>query len=664
MTSHTCTIIDQFSPLLDEMRKTSLTDRIHHTTQGLNDSFANHTPSPEDLIFNMFKIPNKNEASIGKLIMVLKNYGLQENDPRLLPMMKHIWEIEKAKEERTCEARDPKHWKLKRDDFEKCISESLCLISQTLQNDLVIPSWTSFTRSIKQIFDTCRSIEEGKVADYIPQLKRVDPNLWGVSVCSIDGQRCSYGDTKVPFCVQSVSKAFNYAIACSDLTSEYVHQFIGQEPSGRLYNEICLDGNKKPHSPLINSGAIITSSLLQNKMILADRFDYMIQQYRKISGGEYVGFNNAVFLSERSTADRNMALAYFMQENKCFPEETKDLMEALDFYFMLCSLETTCESLSVMAATLANGGVCPITGERVISSPAIRDLLSLMSSCGMYDGSGQFAFHVGLPAKSGVSGVMMVVVPNVTGIALFSPRLNKQGNSTRGLAFCHQLIQRFNFHTYDSLLNNESRKIDPRKHSNDRLKEQVVSLLFAAKAGDLNAIRRLYMHGYDLEIADYDKRTALHLAAFRRPRRPKVRPDPKDRWQRTPVMDAQAEKHIECIRLLEKAMTVHEKSEDEEDCDRDSGVILPAFRKSPSKTKSLISQSIPSSESESSDSEEEEVFELDENRNLSNENIVQTAQSDSAYLVKKPTRQTSDQPYKKRSYSATQIDVFPRRFML
>ena len=123
----------------------------------------------------------------------------------------------------------------------------------------------------------------------------------------------------------------------------------------------------------------------------------MLTQYRKIAGGEYVGFNNAVFLSERATADRNYALSYYMKENKCFPEATKNLSEALDFYFQLCSMEVTCETAAVMAATLANGGVCPITEERCIGSRPCRDVLSLMNSCGMYDYSGQFAFHVGLP---------------------------------------------------------------------------------------------------------------------------------------------------------------------------------------------------------------------------------------------------------------------------
>ena len=116
---------------------------------------------------------------------------------------------------------------------------------------------------------------EGKVADYIPQLSRVDPNYWGVAICTVDGQRASWGDSKIPFCVQSVSKAFNYSIAASDLGADIVHHYVGQEPSGRLFNEICLDTNNKPHNPMVNSGAIIVSSLIKNTWNMADRFDHV-----------------------------------------------------------------------------------------------------------------------------------------------------------------------------------------------------------------------------------------------------------------------------------------------------------------------------------------------------------------------------------------------------
>ncbi|RCN26060.1 glutaminase [Ancylostoma caninum] len=166
-----------------------------------------------------------------------------------------------------------------------------------------------------------------------------------------------------------------------------------------------------------------------------------------------------------------------------------------------------------MAATLANGGVCPLTDELCIQPRPCRDVLSLMYSCGMYDFSGKFAFQVGLPAKSGVSGVMIVVVPNLMGIALFAPPLDKMGNSTRGVAFCQKLIETFNFHNYDSLLHADSKKHDPRRRIGNRDTELVVSLLFAAKNGDFEVVRRMYLQGTNLEMADYDGRTALHVAA-------------------------------------------------------------------------------------------------------------------------------------------------------
>ncbi|KAH7708982.1 Glutaminase [Aphelenchoides avenae] len=562
--------LQQYSPIMEQRSSQSTIEMIQATAEGLWHTFACDEPSPEDLIFNLFKIPNKEEASIGKLIMVLKNYGLQESDPRLLPMMHRIKEIEKAREEQVNEAKDPKHWKLGKEEFKKCIAESLALISQTLQNDLVVPSWGQFTSRIQDIYEKCKGVTGGKLADYIPQLARLDPNRWGVAICTVDGQRTSFGDAKMPFCIQSVSKAFNYAIAASEHGAEFVHRYVGQEPSGRLFNEICLDTNNKPHNPMVNSGAIIVTSLIQNKLNMADRFDHMLNAYRQISGGEYVGFNNAVFLSERSTADRNFALSYFMKENGCFPPETNSLAEALDFYFQLCSLEVTCESAAVMAATLANGGVCPITDERCIGSRPCRDVLSLMNSCGMYDYSGQYAFHVGLPAKSGVSGVVIVVIPNLCGFALWSPPLDRMGNSCRGIEFCKELIANFNFHNYDSLVHNdEVQKFDPRRRVGDRQKDQVVSLLFAAKAGDINTIRRMYMQGCNMELADYDKRTALHLAASEdRPEvilfllnTAKVRPDPKDRWHRTPLQDARGEGHLTCVHLLEKAMSIRETAD-------------------------------------------------------------------------------------------------------
>jgi len=146
---------------------------------------------------------------------------------------------------------------------------------QALRNQLIIPNWLEFTSTIRGLFNDCRAERGGNVASYIPQLARMDPNKWGMSICTIDGQRFSLGDSKQPFCVQSVSKAFNYAIVASDLGADYVHEFVGHEPSGRLFNEICLDPSGKPHNPLINAGAIIVTSLLKKGLSMADRYDFV-----------------------------------------------------------------------------------------------------------------------------------------------------------------------------------------------------------------------------------------------------------------------------------------------------------------------------------------------------------------------------------------------------
>ncbi|CAI2324350.1 unnamed protein product [Caenorhabditis sp. 36 PRJEB53466] len=535
---------------------------LKSTLRGISNPYErDENEGSDDKVFDLFKIPNKNEASIGKLLTVLRQLGLRDDDPRLVPMMEKIREFENIAEEKCSEATEQKHWKLSKQQFKECIAPSIDIVSRALQTDLVIPNWLAFVEKMRNLFNECKEIRDGQVATYIPQLARQSPDLWAVSLCTVDGQRASFGDVKHHFCVQSVSKAFNYAIVASDLGADVVHSYVGQEPSGRLFNEICLDSKNKPHNPMVNSGAIVITSLIKNKDNMADRFDYVLNQYRKIAGNEYIGFNNATFLSERSTADRNYALSYFMKENRCFPRETESLTDALDFYFQLCSVEVTCESLAVMASTLANGGVCPITNETCVDPNPCRDVLSLMYSCGMYDASGQFSFNVGLPAKSGVSGAMIVVVPNVMGICLFSPPLDSLGNSRRGVSFCKKLVNTFNFHNYDCLVHNANSKADPRRRD-IRERDYLIPVFHVARGGDLPTMRRLYMQGEDLNASDHDDRTVLHIAATEGYETmikflvnvAKVDVDKKDRWGRTPLDEAKHFKHDHVARFLEKAM--------------------------------------------------------------------------------------------------------------
>ncbi|XP_053974563.1 glutaminase kidney isoform, mitochondrial isoform X2 [Hylaeus volcanicus] len=402
----------------------------------------------EDVLFDMFKNEETGLLPIGKFLAALRTTGLRNDDPRLQEFTDNL---RKEHLKGGHEGISPETQKLNKEQFRRVINPNIVLISRAFRHQFIIPDWSGFTKHIEDFYWKCKSNSEGKVASYIPQLARMNPDYWGVSVCTIDGQRFSIGDTSIPFTLQSCSKPLTYAIALDRLGQEVVHQYVGQEPSGRNFNELVLDYNKKPHNPMINAGAILVCSLLKSlikpEMTLAEKFDFAMNYFKKLAGGENLGFNNAVFLSEREAADRNYALGFYMREHNCYPDKS-NLREIMDFYFQCCSMEANCDTMAVMAATLANGGICPITEEKVLKPDSVRDVLSLMHSCGMYDYSGQFAFKVGIPAKSGVSGSLLVVIPNVMGICTWSPPLDPLGNSCRGVQFCEELVTEFNFHRY------------------------------------------------------------------------------------------------------------------------------------------------------------------------------------------------------------------------
>ena len=338
------------------------------------------------------------------------------------------------------------------------------LVVRALGEELVIPDFPALAAELRQIFDATRPLDGGAVATYIPQLARVPAEHYGASVVTVDGQRFDAGDTDVDFTVQSCMKPVNYCCALEELGEEAVHAIVGREPSGRGFNELTLNKENRPHNPMINAGAIATCSLIRRGSTVSDRFEGVVDLWRRLSGGRKPGFSNSVYLSEKEKGYRNYALAYFMKEKRVFPEDA-DLLETLEFYFQCCSLETSTSRMATVAATLANGGVCPVTGDRVLRFGTVRSCLSLMYSCGMYDFSGEFAFSIGLPAKSGVSGALMVVVPNVLGLCTWSPRLDTLGNSVRGIAFCRELVRRFNFHNYDDLVGSLESKRDPRRRA-------------------------------------------------------------------------------------------------------------------------------------------------------------------------------------------------------
>ncbi len=439
--------------------------------------------------------------------------------------------------------------------FSKAIRPNILLIERALQGQLVVPDFQGFAELLSTLFNEVKGINAGAVATYIPQLARVNPEYFAFSVCTIDGQRYEIGDSDVDFCVQSCSKPLTYCLALEEHGEEVVHRYIGREPSGVSFNELKLNKDNRPHNPMINAGAIMSCALINPGQQSSDRFDYVISQWKKACGGEKVGFSNAVYLSERKTADRNFALGYLMRENQAFPPDV-DLVETLEFYFQCCSIEVNARKMATIAATLANGGVCPLSGERVFQPQTVQHCLSLMSSCGMYDFSGEFAFTIGLPAKSGVSGALMVVVPNVCGFCVWSPRLDEIGNSVRGVALCQALVKHFKLHNFDHLSGLYS-KIDPRIQPLEAKAKAVNELIWAASKGDLGALHRQLVDQKDLNLADYDDRTPLHLAAAEGQYDVVEylldkgwHANQKDRWGGTALNDALANGHEEIASLL------------------------------------------------------------------------------------------------------------------
>jgi glutaminase len=289
-------------------------------------------------------------------------------------------------------------------------------------------------------------LAEGKVADYIPELAKMDPGWFGICIATADGRIFEVGDTDQLFTIQSISKVFVHGLALEDHGRDYLLTRVGVEPTGDAFNAIVLDeASKRPHNPMVNAGAIATTSLIGGHGP-TERLNRLLAMFRRYIGHDLF-IDMATFMSERTTGLRNKAMAYLMQH---FGMVDHRVDEALDLYFQQCSVMVSCRDLAVMAATLANHGVNPLTGDRAVDERYIRDILSVMYTCGMYNYAGEWAYTVGIPAKSGVSGGIIAVVPNQIGIAVFSPPLDGRGNSVRGVKVCEELSQHFGLHLLDS----------------------------------------------------------------------------------------------------------------------------------------------------------------------------------------------------------------------
>jgi glutaminase len=303
-----------------------------------------------------------------------------------------------------------------------------------------------FQTFLDDLYEQYKDLDAGQVASYIPELARANPHHFSICVATVDGRVFTVGDASQLFTIQSISKVFVYGLALEDHGRNAVLRKVGVEPTGDPFNSIIRldDDSKRPENPMVNAGAIATTSLIKGEGA-TDRLNRMLDMFRHYVGHD-VYIDMLVFVSERATGHRNRAMAHLMRHFDMIDDR---LEESLDLYFQQCSLMVSGQDLAVMAATLANKGVNPITGDRAVSPQYTRDILSVMYTCGMYNFAGEWAYKVGIPAKSGVSGGIIAVVPNQVGIAVFSPPLDAHGNSVRGIKVCEALSQTYQLHMFD-----------------------------------------------------------------------------------------------------------------------------------------------------------------------------------------------------------------------
>ena len=298
---------------------------------------------------------------------------------------------------------------------------------------------------LQKFIDQCQKTfsedHSGALADYIPELSRANPEHFGISLATIDGHVYDAGDSAAPFTIQSVSKAFVFATALEKIGIEKVENSIGVEPSGEAFNSIRLNSDNRPFNPMVNAGAIACSGLIYEKFG-AEAYALIRDMLGRFAGRD-LAIDQKVFESETRTGDRNRAIAWLLRNYDGLPV---DVDKVLEVYFQQCSLIVTSRDLAVMGATLANGGVNPVTGEQVISQNNVARTLAVMTSSGMYDYAGEWAYRVGMPAKSGVGGGIVAALPGQLGVGVFSPLLDSHGNSVRGLKVCEALSAQFDLH--------------------------------------------------------------------------------------------------------------------------------------------------------------------------------------------------------------------------
>jgi glutaminase len=324
-------------------------------------------------------------------------------------------------------------------------SVTVPVAAQNGQASPVAPKRELVEAAVKDAYAKFASENKGKNADYIPALAQVDSKLFGIVVVSTDNQSFAIGDTNHRFSIQSISKVYTLALAMNELGSDAVFQRVGLEPTGRPFNSptAVVDMPSHTGNPLVNAGAIATTSLIAGKDA-EDRWNKILDFYSRAAGEKLVLMDD-VYKSEAATNTGNKALSMLLAK---YDRIYSDPFESVDIYTKQCSVGVTAMQLARMGATLADNGVNPATGEQVIKKENVPEVLATMTMAGLYDGSGGWAWHVGLPAKSGVGGGIVAIAPGKGAIAVFAPPLDEAGNSVKAQEVIEYVAKKLNYNLY------------------------------------------------------------------------------------------------------------------------------------------------------------------------------------------------------------------------
>lgn len=298
---------------------------------------------------------------------------------------------------------------------------------------------------LQSLHDSFAGTTDGKVATYIPELAKANPGWFGICLVTATGNVYEVGDSRQPFTIQSISKPFVYGLALEDHGRPHVLSKVSTEPTGDAFNSISLEPRTgRPRNPMINAGAIATTSLIEGRSPRT-RLRRLLEMFA-FYAGRPLTLDEAVYRSESETGHRNRAIGHMLRN---FDILTSDPIPSVELYFQQCSVSVTARDLGVMAATLANRGINPITGRQAIRGEYVESVLSVMGSCGMYDYAGEWIYNIGMPAKSGVAGGVIAVLPGQLGIGVFSPPLDARGNSVRGIQVCDAISRHCDLHLFN-----------------------------------------------------------------------------------------------------------------------------------------------------------------------------------------------------------------------